>query len=194
MVHSGALSRKTETPSGVAEGWRSALRRIAIVGSAGAGKSTLARQIGEITELAVVQLDAIYWRPGWVPIPDEEWDAVVKDVASRESWIIRGNYGRTMETRLERADAILFLDFPRLVCLWRVFKRWLRYRGKTRPDLAPGCPEQLDREFVRWIWGYPKRSRPGVIERIERHSTDTEVIALRSQREIDEFMETMTEE
>ena len=72
------------------------MRRIAIVGSTGAGKSTLARQLGEVTGLAVVHLDALYWRPGWVPTPDEEWDAVVKEVASKESWIIDGRrIGRT---------------------------------------------------------------------------------------------------
>lgn len=164
------------------------MRRIAIIGSAGTGKSTLARGLGELTGLSVVHLDALYWGPGWIATPDEEWDAVVKEIASQEKWIIDGNYGRTMGPRLERADTVVFLDFPRVVCLWRVFRRWLRYRGRSRPDLAPGCPEQLSWEFVRRIWFYPKRSRPRVLERIEGHSADTEVIMLRSQKEIDRFL------
>ena len=164
------------------------MQRIAIIGSAGTGKSTLARRLGELTGLSVIHLDALYWGPGWVATPREEWDAIIAEAVSQEPWIIDGNYGRTMEARLERADTVVFLDLPRVVYLWRVFKRWLRYRGRSRPDLAPGCPEQLSWEFVRWIWFYPKRSRPRVLDRIEGHSADTEVIVLRSQREIDRFL------
>ena len=164
------------------------MRRIAILGSAGTGKSTLTRRLGELTGLSVIHLDALYWHPGWVATPDEEWDSIVKEIASQETWITDGNYGRTMEPRLERADTVLFLDFPRVVCRWRVLKRWLQYRGTTRPDLAPGCPERLSWEFVLWIWNYSKRSRPRVVQRIEDHSADTEVIVLRSQKEIDRFL------
>ena len=164
------------------------MQRIAIIGSAGTGKSTLARRLGELTGLDVVHLDALYWHPGWVATPDDEWDAIVTEVVSRKSWITDGNYGRTMEPRLERADTLVFLDLPRVVCLWRVFKRWLRYRGTSRPDLAPGCPERLSWEFVQWIWNYSKRSRPRGMERIEGHSADTEVIVLRSQTDIDRFL------
>ncbi len=115
-------------------------------------------------------------------------DAIVTEAASRESWIIDGNYTRTMGPRLERADTVLFLDFPRVVCLWRVFKRWLRYRGASRPDLAPGRPEYLSWKFVLWIWNFLKRSRPRVVQSIEDHSADTEVTVLRSQKGIDRFL------
>ena len=161
------------------------------MGSAGAGKSTLARRLGHITGLPVVHLDAIFWRPGWVPTPDAEWDKVVVEVASKESWIIDGNYGRTMVPRLERADTVLFLDFSQVTCLWRVFKRWLRYHGEVRPDLAPGCPERLSWAFVGWVWSYPKRSRPRVVERLGRLSEDTVVVDLRSQGDVDAFLESL---
>jgi adenylate kinase family enzyme len=87
------------------------MQRIAIIGSAGTGKSTLARRLGELTGLNVIHLDALYWRPGWVAPPDEEWDTIVEEIASQENGITDGNYGRTMEPRLERADTVVFLDF-----------------------------------------------------------------------------------
>jgi len=164
------------------------MQRIAIIGSAGTGKSTLARRLGELTGLNVIHLDALYWHPGWVAPPDEEWDTIVEEIASQENWITYGNYGRTMEPRLERADTVVFLDFSRVVCLWRVFKRWLRFRGRSRPDMAPDCQENLTWEFVLWIWNYPKRSRPRVMERIEGHSADTEIIVLGNQNGIDGFL------
>jgi adenylate kinase family enzyme len=164
------------------------MQRIAIIGSAGTGKSTMARQLGDITGLSVVHLDALHWHPGWVATLREEWDSIIAEAVSQESWIIDGNYGRTIEPRLERADTVLFLDLPRSVCLWRVFKRWVRYRGRSRPDLGPGCPERLSWEFMVWIWNYPKQSRPRVMEQIEVHSANTEIVVLRSQKEIDRFL------
>lgn len=76
------------------------MQRIAIIGSAGTVKSTLARRLGELTGLDVIHLDALYWLTGWVATPDEEWEALVKEIASQERWITDGNYGRTMEPRL----------------------------------------------------------------------------------------------
>ena len=170
------------------------MKRIAVVGSAGSGKSTVARHVGTITGLEVIHLDSLHWRPGWVATPKEEWRKTVEAVAARDSWIIDGNYGSTMEVRLDRADTVVFMDFPRITCVWRVFKRWLMYRGRTRPDLAPGCPEHLDWEFVRWVWGYRDRSRPAVLERIEGHSAGPEVFVLRSQGEVDGFLEALRRE
>jgi adenylate kinase family enzyme len=164
------------------------MQRIAIIGSAGTGKYTLTRRLRELTGLSVIHLDALYWCPGWVATPDADWETLVEGIASQEKWITDGNYGRTMEPRLERADTVVFLEFPRVVCLWRVFKRWLRFRGRSKPDMAPGCPENLYWEFVRWIWNYPTRSRPRVMERIKGHSADTEIIVFRSQKEIVRFL------
>ena len=164
------------------------MRRVAIVGSAGAGKSTLARQLGAILGLEVVHLDALFWKPGWVETPRPEWRVTQEGLVRRESWIIDGNYGGTMEVRLASADTIVFLDFPRAICLWRVLKRWARYRGHTRPDLAPGCPERLDWAFLRWVWGYRVRSRPSVLKRIEEHSAGKSVYTLRSPTEVSDFL------
>lgn len=163
-------------------------RRIAIIGSGGAGKSTLARQLGEILGLEVYHLDALHWKPGWVETPKEQWRGVVEELVQRESWIIDGNYGATVEQRLAAADAVIFLDFPRTICLWRAIKRVIQYYGKTRPDMGPGCPERvMDIEFARWIWHYPKKSKPSVLRKIEQHCHGT-LVTLRNPREVKRFL------
>lgn len=128
--------------------------KIAILGHSGSGKSTLARALGDKYGLPVLHFDSIHFLPGWVetdrPYKREKVTAFLD--ANPEGWVIDGNYFKICaERRFEEADHILYLDFPRRVCLPRVLRRWLTYRGKTRPDMGEGCGEKIDREFLLWV-------------------------------------------
>ena len=135
-----------------------------IIGSGGAGKSTLAKRLGEKLHIEVIHLDAIHWRPGWVSPPDEEWKEIVEQLVKQELWIIDGNFGGTIEARLAACDTVIFLDMPRYICLWRVLKRIVTYRKSQRPDMAEGCPERIDLKFAKWIWNYPKTNKPKIVK------------------------------
>ena len=158
-----------------------------IIGSGGAGKSTVARALGARLELPVVHLDRLYWRAGWRETPLEEWLPVVDRVLHGRAWVIDGNYGGTLERRLAAADTAIFLDMPRALCLWRVVRRRLQYAGRSRPDIAEGCPERLSWEFVRWIWEYPQKRRPGVLMTLAG-AEGVRVVRLRSRREVEAFL------
>ena len=159
------------------------MHKVLVIGSGGAGKTTLARRIAERTGLPLIHLDALFWKPGWVETPNEEWDAIMVELCRRDAWVMDGNYGRTLPQRIAAADTIVFLDYPPILCVGRAIKRGLMHRGRTRPDMAPGCPEQLpDLTFLRWIWTYRERRRPGILRQLEsaRHAR---VIVLRNDRE-----------
>jgi adenylate kinase family enzyme len=164
------------------------MKRILIIGSGGAGKSTLARRLGERTGIEVVHLDRLYWNPGWVKTEKEEWLEVVRQAIEKESWIIDGNFGGTFDVRAEAADTIIFLEIPRLTCLYRVIKRRLIYRGRPRPDMAPGCNEKIDLEFLLWIWNYPKNAKIRKEPLLERLQNEKNVVRLRSNREVENFL------
>ena len=165
-----------------------AMKRVLVIGSGGSGKSTLARQLGELLDIEVKHLDQLYWRAGWQETAKDEWLEKVKQLASAESWIMDGNYSGTLEVRLKQSDTIVFLDLPRLLCLWRITKRRLLYSGRSRPDMAEGCPEQLNWEFVRWVWDYSRTSRPKVVKLLREHSETKKIVWLRSRADVRRFL------
>jgi adenylate kinase family enzyme len=164
------------------------MRKVLIIGSGGAGKSTLANRLGALLKLEVLHLDRLYWRAGWVEPPKAEWLKTVEELIKRDEWIMDGNYSGTLDVRLRACDTVIFLDLSRTVCLWRVLKRALMYRNKVRPDMAEGCHERLTLEFVMWIWGYPKRSRLKIVRMLESNAGVKRVVWLRSQAEVEKFL------
>ena len=164
------------------------MKRILIIGSGGAGKSTVAAKLGQLLDIEVHHLDKFFWKPGWVETPRDEWQETVTELIDRESWILDGNYSGTLKLRLQRCDTIVFLDMPRLLCLWRIVKRNLVYRRGGRPDMAEGCPEKLDPEFVSWVWHYSRRSRPKVVKLIREQANGKRIVWLRSTAEVEKFL------
>jgi adenylate kinase family enzyme len=159
-----------------------------VIGSGGAGKSVFSLELARRTGLPVIHLDREYWQPGWQHMPEPDWEAKVAKLVQGERWIIDGNYGGTMHLRLAAADTIVFLDIPRLVCLWAVTTRWLRHRRRSRPDMAPGLNDKLDLEFLRWIWGYPRTRRPGILRQLGELPPSTEIVRLTSRAAIREYL------
>lgn len=159
------------------------VRRVMIVGSGGAGKSALARQVGAITGLPVVHLDHHYWGPGWQPTPGPVWVEQQRALLAGPEWIADGHYGGTLELRARLADTIVFLDLPRRICLSRAVRR-LR-----SPILqAPECPQKADLTFLRWIWSFPRDTRPKVLSMLGRHAPTKDVVHLRSAADVRRFL------
>jgi adenylate kinase family enzyme len=154
-----------------------------VIGAGGAGKSTFARALAGATGLPLIHLDRHYWRPGWVPTPAEEWAACVRRLSAGDAWIMDGNYGDTLSLRLERCDAVVFFDLAPLVCLWGIFRRWLLHQFERRPDLPDGCGEVIDLAFVRWVWDFPRRSRPRILAALREARPDVAILIIRRRRE-----------
>ena len=164
------------------------VQKVLVIGSSGAGKSVFSRRLSAIVGIPVIHLDKHHWRAGWVEPPKDVWRKQVEDILRGNRWIIDGNFGGTMELRLAHCDTAIFLDIPRHICAWRVLKRVLQYHERTRPDMADGCSEKIDLPFLKWVWDFPKRSRPLVLERLKRVDTRVEVIALKNTREVENYL------
>lgn len=159
-----------------------------VVGPAGSGKSTFARELGALLDLPAIHLDTLYWRPGWTEPPFEEFAEQVAAAAAGERWVIDGNYSRAFAPRFARTDLVVFLDVPRRTSLWRVTKRRILNHGKTRPEMAPGCPEKVDFAFYRFIWEWPRR-RPALVAALQQaQATGVRVVVLRRQAQVRAFL------
>ena len=164
------------------------MERIIIIGCGGAGKSTLARQLGEKLNLPVVHLDKLFWKPGWVESTKDEIDANIMEEMSKPKWIIDGNYNRTIPERIKRCDTIIYLDFSRFTCLMGVAKRVLSTYGTVRPDMGAGCPERFDPEFLKWIWNFNRKHRENYY-RLLNEAEGTETIVLKNRKAVKRFLE-----
>jgi adenylate kinase family enzyme len=164
------------------------MRKILVIGPGGAGKSTLANQLGKLLNIEVLHLDKFYWHSGWNEMPKSMWLETVEELLRCDAWIMDGNYSGTLDIRFQACDTVIFLDMSRALCLWRVLKRAIMYRNKSRPDMAEGCPERLTLEFILWIWNYSNRTRPKIVRMLESNAKEKRIVWLRSKSDVERFL------
>ena len=164
------------------------MERIVIIGCPGSGKTRLARALGDKLGLTVVHLDRLWWKQGWENVTREEFDTRLENALKLDSWIIDGNYNRTMDVRLEKCDAIIYLDYSRWACLWGMLQRVLGNYGKNRSDMPDGCPERFDWEFVKFIWNFNENNRVINYTRIAKYK-HAKAIVLKNRKEARAFLE-----
>jgi adenylate kinase family enzyme len=167
------------------------LERVVILGTGGAGKSTLARELSLRTGLPVVHLDVVLWKPGWTRGSREDDRRAFAAAIAGDRWILDGDFLSVGggEARFERADTVVFLDLPRRTCLRRVLTRAVRDRRRRRPDLPEGCAEGFDLDLLRWMWSYPQNSRPRILRILEGLDGSVGVHMLRSPAEVRRFVQ-----
>lgn len=159
------------------------MKRIMIIGASGAGKSTLARWLGESLNLPVVHIDPMYFSEGWVQRPRSETEALVHQAIQADEWVFEGNFSSTFDERAELADLIVVLELGKTRRLLRTVLRTLRYYGRTRPEMAAGCPEHFDADFINWVWGYDTHSRPKMEAFVARWQGRKPIVRISSAKE-----------
>lgn len=146
------------------------MNRVLVIGSGGAGKSTTARSLHEITGLPLIHLDSYYWKPDWIESTKTEWEEQIQLLCKDPQWIMDGNYGGTMDYRLQMADTVFFLHIPRVICLFSALRRHFL---RNRIDEIPGCPERIDLPFISWIWSYNSTRAPKILQKLKSFENKT---------------------
>lgn len=156
------------------------MRRVAIAGSPGAGKSTLARRLRDLTGLPLHYLDTLWHLPDGGHVTNAAFDAAHAELIAQERWIIDGTYLRTLPPRIQRADVVVLLDLPLETCLGGIRERI----GRPREDL-PWQETELDPEFVDYVRRFPDEQLPRIRELLDARPQGCQLVELRSREEVE---------
>ena len=159
------------------------MRKIIVIGCPGSGKSTLSRELHSKMNIPLYHLDMMYWNPDKTKVKKSVFLNNLSDILEKDSWIIDGNYGSTMELRMQKCDTVIFLDYPLDICLKGIKER----QGKPRSDMPWINTENDDLDFIEFIKNYNIESRPKVLELIEQHQ-DKNIFIFKSRKEASEFL------
>jgi len=152
------------------------MKRVVIFGRAASGKSSLARTLGELTGLPVIELDKVFWQPDLQSLPPNQWASIQNRLIQDPAWIMDGDLGPydVVDPRLRAADTIIFLDFPLVICAWRAIRR---------------SRERID--FWQWLIAYRRKYRKALIQAFAHHAPTATLYRLQSPKAVGQFIETV---
>ena len=166
------------------------MRKIAVVGPVGAGKSHLANELGKLLGIRVLHLDALFWNPGWVATPPDEWEARQRLELAADSWIAEAQFDDVLVDWFREADTVVFVDAGPLRCLWRVARRRLsRQAGVGTPaGSEPSPSHKALAKFVRNQWHYRTSVRKQLLAELERGQVGRRVVVVRRRSDAEAFL------
>lgn len=164
--------------------WGRALKKGIVIGGSGAGKSTFARKIAELTGLPLYHLDMLWHKSDRTTVTEAEFSDKLSEILQQEKWLIDGNYLDSMERRLEECDTVFFLDYPVEVCLAGVESRI----GQPREDM-PWIETEFDPEFKQWIMDFEKDQRPGILQLLNQYKEGKEIFIFKARAEAAAYLE-----
>lgn len=160
------------------------MKRAVVIGCSGSRKSVFSRKLRDATGLSLYYLDMIWHKPDGTNISREEFDKQLDSIISRDSWIIDGNYQRTLETRIKACDTVFLFDLPTEICIEGALSRI----GKKREDM-PWFENELDPEFRQWIESFRANQLPEVYRLLEKYKNNREIVVFRTREQADKFIE-----
>lgn len=165
------------------------MQKILVLGCCGAGKSTFARRLHDLTGFELIHLDQLHWLPNWVESDRQTLISKLQQVVDKPEWIIDGTYSGTLDMRIAKADTIIYFDFPTWQCLYRVIKRIWIYNGVTRPDMTEGCPERLDFEFLHYVATFNLTKRKMILGKLDKVKGQKVIKIFKNDRDAAAFLE-----
>ncbi len=158
------------------------MKRIIVIDCPGSGKRTVSRALHNKTGIPLYHLDMMYWNADKTTVEKSVFLEWLSAILEKETWIIDGNYGSTMELRMAACDTVIFLDYPLDICLDGIKER----HGKPRSDM-PWIETQEDAEFIEFIKNYNEQQKPKVLGLLEKYS-DKNIIIFKSREQANEFL------
>ncbi|MDH7800689.1 MULTISPECIES: AAA family ATPase [unclassified Rhizobium] len=160
-------------------------QRIMVVGCSGGGKSTLSQKLASAFGLRYISMDReVFWLSGWQARPREEQRQRIAVIVTEDRWLMDGSNPSSFDMRLPRTDIVLWVRMPRWLCLWGAISRIIKGYGKARPEMAVGCPERMDLDFLRYIWNFERRHAPIFEQNFKVYGPNVPVFQLKSRKQL----------
>lgn len=171
------------------------LKKIAIVGNAGSGKSTLSLKLAKILNLPLYHLDQYFWKPGWVEPDRAEFEKIHNKICDKPEWVLEGMAIRFFEYRIQKADCVIFLNIPTYKCLYRTLKRAYLNFDKEYYASAKGCPEgKPSWKFLKFILTFNTVRKPTIENLLKQYKDTKKIFVIHNQKELDSLLEKFREQ
>ena len=161
-------------------------KRIMILGGAGAGKTFISDLLSQGLNIPVYHLDYSYWQPNWVRPDEEKWVKEVAELSKTDEWVMDGTYCSSLDSRLQRADLVIYLDINRWTRCFSIFKRYLN--DNEHQNLPLGCKPRLDKQFLHWAFVYKKNYGTKVLKKVKEYDT-YKFVKFKSRKKAQKFVE-----
>lgn len=172
------------------------MKRVLIIGGNGSGKTTMARQLAEITGLPLCYLDTLYWTDNWQPRERNEFIALLQAELEKPKWILDGNMRRTLPQRLPYCDTVIYLDFSGVRCFLGTLKRVIQNHGKSRADMGGNCVERFDKRswsFIKSTLSFNKKNRAYFYQMTAEYP-EVNLIVLKNRRQVTDYLKSVRKE
>ena len=194
MAKPPPTNRKPATSTSDGGSGEVVLSRVIVIGTSGSGKTTFANRLAGILQTSHIELDTLFWNPEWTPKEMAEFRHLVEQAIAQERWVIDGNYRHARDMVWPRATAVIWLNFPFLIVLWRIFKRTVT-RVVRRKELYANNRETfrkafLSKESILWwvITTYARRRREFSALRSGKAFPNLAWLEFRRPRQADAFL------
>ncbi|MFI8499745.1 topology modulation protein [Streptomyces sp. NPDC085524] len=155
------------------------MKKVAIVGCGGSGKSYLARELARILDAPVTHLDAAYYDDEWNELPSEKFTALQRELVSQPRWVIDGNYNSTLQIRLEACDTVVLMDVSTMAALYGILSRQIRHGAGHKGN---GVHNRIHWGVIKYVATYRRKMRPRVMAKIEEFASGRADVVLLSNR------------
>ena len=166
--------------------------KIQVCGFSASGKSTFSKALAKYYNTPVLHLDTLHFGPNWEIIPDTEMAKKIdKFLAENDTWVIDGNYKNASPNRFEECDLLFYFNFNRFTCIRNAYRRYRKYKNTVRDDMAAGCDETLDLEFITWILFRSRtRRRKNYFQNLGKKYKN-KFIVFKNHKEVDAYLENL---
>ncbi|MFA5962078.1 MAG: hypothetical protein WC848_05330 [Parcubacteria group bacterium] len=158
--------------------------KVLIIGISGTGKTRLARKLSDFSKIPVTHYDEFVWGENWKEIDEKIVEQKLEEIIKKDRWIIEGFIHPAAKSKLKNADTIIYLDYSGWQAFWGGLSRWWRCRGKTRPEMAAGCIEKFDWNYLEVMW--KRAERPEIEEALK--GFEDKIIHIKNRSGTDNFL------